>query len=96
MEINLFLDNKLELTGTVMESLGRGFKSVRTLGRDALHNIEEYFTVPCVYWTRTTKSNRFINLKEGTRIKITGRLDYDEKFGIIVVVENFEKIEVNI
>ena len=34
----------------------------------------------------------YVTLKEGDKIKIYGRLDKDEEYGIIVVIEDFEKI----
>jgi hypothetical protein len=92
MAEHIFLDNKLELIALVDKKLTRGFRLLRTIGRDALRYVEDYFTIPCIYYTRTTTTNRVSKLKEGEKMKIYGRLDKDEEYGIIVVIEDFEKI----
>lgn len=43
----------------------------------------------CKYWPGSPKS-RFMQIKDGTRVVLCGHLDAHEKFGTILVVEQFE------
>lgn len=48
--------------------------------------------INCKYWPNSPKS-RFNQLQIGTKIAICGHLDAHEKFGTILIVEQFETLK---
>lgn len=50
--------------------------------------------IPVVFWTRTA-NNFFMNLKEGTRVIVSGRLEHFETMGLGVVCDTLEYLGAN-
>ena len=50
--------------------------------------------IPIAYWNPSPNSKMF-NLKSGTLVMITGRLERDEKIGIYILCERLEFISAN-
>jgi hypothetical protein len=93
MSEHIFMDSKVEVIGYMVKTLTRGFRSVKCVSGDPLHNIETEFEIPVVYWTRSTRGNRLFQIKEGEKVRIIGRLDYDKDYHLMVVCENYEIIK---
>ena len=50
--------------------------------------------IPCIYWTRE-RLNYLTSLNEGTLVAIRGRIDYSEKAGFHIIVEQLTIIANN-
>ena len=93
MSEHIFMDSKVEMVVYMGKTLTRGYRSVKCYSNDPLHHIDTDFEVPVIYWTKSTRSNRLFNIKEGQKVRLFGRLDYDQEYKLSVIVENFEIIK---
>lgn len=81
--------NSIEIIGIVKEKTEEKFRKIEyPLPFPNKFNKDSGF-INCIFWTGTNE-NRLTTLVEGKRIAIRGHLDAHEKFGTIIVVEQFE------
>ena len=63
------------------------FRNIEYRSSDAISNVDHFFEIPLLHWTRE-ENNVLTSLKRGTFVVIRGRIEYDESFGLYILVEN--------
>lgn len=58
---------------------------------DGVFNVDE---IKLRFWTKS-KNSTFMKIKNGARIAIRGRLETEDEFGTIVVVESYNYLSIN-
>ena len=81
------------LYGVLSSRVGERARMVKCLSIDPLHQTENVFDVPVIYWTNTNMSNLLLTPKDGTKVIIRGRLDTCEEFPLYVVCEFIEIVK---
>lgn len=81
------------LYGVLGKKIGERGRMVKCRSIDSLHQKENLFDVPVIYWTNSNMSNLLLSPKEGITVIIRGRLDSSEEFPLYVVCEYIEIVK---
>lgn len=81
------------LYGVLGKKIGERGRMVKCRSIDPLHQKDNVFNVPVIYWTNSNMSNLLLTPKDDEKVIIRGRLDSCEEFPIYVVCEYIEIIK---
>jgi hypothetical protein len=81
------------LYGLLGEKINQKARLVKCKSVDALHNKDNYFNIPVIYWTNDNMSNMLMTQKEGVKVIIRGRLDSNDEFPLYVVCEYIDVVK---
>lgn len=81
--------NSVEIIGIVKEKIEDKYRKIEYPIPYPRGTSKDSQFINCIYWT-STSDNRLTTIVDGKRIALRGHLDAHEKFGTIIVVEQFE------
>lgn len=84
--------NNVVLAGVVGEKIGRGFRYLKNRHLKLHATKYDWHDIPCLYWSRDD-DNLLTAIKEGTEIVLQGRIEYDDKIGLYVLVNIIQIVE---